>query len=328
MIGLREASIVGLALLIDGIGGDPPNRFHPVAWMGTAIAWAKAKAPRRGNGRRFLYGLLLIIVGGTIVVGLGVLIERASLLTTNASQVVDNAAWWLALGIQAMTLKICFGARSLAAAARAVADALHQGDLAMARQQVAYHLVSRNVTELNAPELSAATIESVAENLSDSVVAPLFFFAVAGLPGAMLYRFVNTCDAMLGYRTAELEWLGKASARADDFLNLIPARLTAALVLFATLPSVEQFALGVRIWWRDAWLTASPNAGHPMSAAAGVLGVMLEKKHHYRLGEGLPLPDVCTIGRMLALFGRCVLLAALLAGAAVALKPYLLASLI
>ena len=323
MIDLLGACSVGLALLIDCIGGDPPNRIHPVAWMGNAIACAKAKAPRGGNGRRFAYGLLLIMLGGTIVIGIGTLIERVSLAkNTDTSRLVSNAAWCVALVVQAMTLKICIGARSLATAARSVAGALDQGDLAVARQRVAYHLVSRDVTQLNAAELSAATIQSVAENLSDAVVAPLFYYAIAGLPGALLYRFVNTCDAMLGYRTSELEWLGKASARADDLLNLIPARLTAALVCFAALPSVQRFVLGVRIWWRDARLTASPNAGHPMSAAAGVLGVMLEKRHHYRLGDGLPVPDVSTIGQMLGLFRRCVMLATLLAGAAVALRPF------
>jgi adenosylcobinamide-phosphate synthase len=174
---------------------------------------------------------------------------------------------------------------------------LDAGDIPLARQQVAFHLVSRDVSSLEASDLSAATIESVAENSSDSIVAPLLYFAIAGLPGALVYRFVNTCDAMLGYRTNELEWFGKSAARFDDLLNLLPSRLTAAIMLLAG--ACWGTASGVRraclVWWRDHTLTASPNAGHPMSAAAGVLGVQLEKQGHYRLGADLPRPSASTI---------------------------------
>lgn len=325
---LFGACIVGVALLIDRIAGDPPNRFHPVAWMGTAIAWAKAAAnattSKHRHGWRFTYGTMVVMAGGAISIGLGLQVESACYVTTNTGHVADLTAC-LSIFLQALALKMCFGARSLATAARSVASALVAGDLALARQQLARHLVSRDVSRLNRAEVSAATIESVAENSSDSVVAPLFFYVIAGLPGAFLYRFLNTCDAMLGYRTEELEWFGKASARADDLLNLVPARLTAGLLLLAALPSTERFASGFHIWRRDARLTASPNAGHPMSAAAGALGVMLEKKHHYCLGDGLPLPDVKVIGHMLDLFWRCVMLAALLAIAAIVFKSYLLA---
>lgn len=332
MMNLEGACIVALAFLIDWIIGDPPNRYHPVAWMGTAIAWAKRRAlsttPRHRKRRRFLHGLLLVLIGGAIVFGVGILIERACAVIIDRDYALGSFPGYWIIMIQAWVLKSCFGGRSLAAAAHSVAGALRQGDVAEARHRVAYHLVSRDVSKLNEAELSAATIESVAENTSDSVVAPLLYYAIAGLPGALLYRFVNTCDAMLGYRTKELEWFGKASARADDLLNLIPARITAGLIFLATFPSVQRCVRSVRVWWRDARLTASPNAGHPMSAAAGALGVMLEKKHHYRLGEGLPMPDELTIHRMLGLFRRCVLLAALLACVAVALKPLFFARLI
>lgn len=280
-------TVLGLAFAIDVLLGDPPNRFHPVAWMGNVIAQARRFSPQRGNIKRFIYGGLFLAIGFTTVGLIGWAIDRGGAKMPLAVAVV----------VQALVLKSTFSVRSLSRAARAVAEPLHRDDLAAARYQVSYHLVSRDVSQLDAAELSAATIESIAENTSDSVVAPLFFFAVAGLPGALVYRFVNTCDAMWGYRTPELEWLGKTSARLDDLLNLVPARMTAIVMIICGGLYHRRLGAAFGIWRRDRALTASPNAGHPMSATAGVLGVSLEKKGHYLLGAGLRLPDVNDIDR-------------------------------
>lgn len=283
--------VLGLAFAIDVMLGDPPNRFHPVAWTGNAIARARRLAPQQGNIKRFIYGGLFLAIGVTTVGLIGWAIDRGCAKMPLAVAVV----------VQALVLKSTFSVRSLSRAGQAVAEPLRRDDLAAARYQVSYHLVSRDVSQLDAAEVSAATIESIAENTSDSVVAPLFFFAIVGLPGALVYRFVNTCDAMWGYRTAELEWLGKTSARLDDLLNLIPARLTAIVMIICGGLSERRLGAAFRIWRRDRALTASPNAGHPMSAAAGVLGVSLEKKGYYLLGRGLRLPDVNDIDRAVRL---------------------------
>lgn len=279
--------VLVLAFLIDVVVGDPPNRFHPVAWMGSAIAWYRRSMNRGGEPRRFVAGLLLVTLGTICVAILGWLIDRGC----------QDLPSPISVMIQAMFLKCAFSARALSRAASSVANALDAGDIPMARQQVAYHLVSRDVSTLDASDLSAATIESVAENASDSIVAPLLFFAIAGLPGAFVYRFANTCDAMLGYHTKELEWFGKPAARFDDVLNLLPARLTALLIIAGgiCLGKTKGLRRACHVWWRDHTLTASPNAGHPMSAAAGVLGVQLEKQGHYRLGAELPRPTSSTI---------------------------------
>ncbi len=132
------------------------------------------------------------------------------------------------------------------------------------------------------------------------MVAPFFYFVLAGLPGALAYRFLNTADAMLGYRGPTREWLGKAPARADDAANLIPARLAAALLVLAAACLGEDARGAFGIWRQDAGKTASPNAGHPMSAMAamaGALGVELEKAGPYKLGEGLALSGPSDIGR-------------------------------
>ena len=146
-------------------------------------------------------------------------------------------------------------------------------------------LVSRDPSQLSPELAAAATVESVSENMADSIVGPLLFFALFGLPGAVVYRAVNTLDSMVGYR-GEYEFLGKASARLDDLLNLIPARLTGLLLVLSSLFLPGQRAAEAwRVMWRDHSRTQSPNAGWPMSGMAGALGVELEKVGHYRLGD-------------------------------------------
>src|SRR5262249_17435431 len=145
-------------------------------------------------------------------------------------------------------------------------------------------LCSRNPAALDAPQLIAATVESVAENTSDSVIAPLCFYALLGVPGAIFYRAVNTLDAMVAYR-GRYDDLSKASARPDDALNLVPARLTALLLLAAGALTRKRVVRAAAVLRRDGALTASPNAGRPMAAMAGLLGVQLSKPGEYALGD-------------------------------------------
>ena len=163
-------------------------------------------------------------------------------------------------------------------------EALEAGDLAAARAGAARDLVSRDTSELDASELSGAAIQSLAENLSDSVVAPLLAYAAGGLPAAAAYRALNTADAMWGYRTPELLHRGRAAARADDVANLIPARLT-ALYIAARSP---QPRAALRIALRDHGLAPSPNGGWPMAAMAGGLGVRLAKRGSYAFNAEAP----------------------------------------
>jgi adenosylcobinamide-phosphate synthase len=145
-------------------------------------------------------------------------------------------------------------------------------------------LCSRSPDDLDAPALIAATVESIAENASDSLVAPLLFFAFFGVPGAVFYRVANTQDAMMGYH-GRLEYAGKVAARLDDLLNLVPARMTALLLLLAGALQGADVRRGLGVLLRDGARTESPNAGRPMSAMAGLLGVRLEKQGCYALGD-------------------------------------------
>jgi adenosylcobinamide-phosphate synthase len=292
-----HATLVGLlAILIDLAFGDPPNRAHPVAWMGLALA-----AGRRALGHGGPAALLLSGAGLT----LGVMAIAAG-----AGAVVATLAGTLGpvgLVLEAAALKSALSLRGLARAARSVAAALERGDLDEARARLALHLVSRPTATLVAGQVASGAIESVAENLTDALVAPVVFFLLFGLPGALAYRALNTADTMLGYREGALEYFGKVAARLDDLANLLPARL-AALAIVA--------AAGVRAptaWStmaRDHARTASPNAGWTMSAMAGALGVTFEKPSTYRLGQGRA-PDAADVERSIRLMTRAAGLALL-----------------
>jgi len=282
-----------LALLLDLVLGDPPNRYHPVAWMGAGIGVARRLAPRGGRCLPLLYGAA-VVIGGTVVVGIiGIVVEKILKL-------LPLPWYWLA---EACVFKTTFACRGLLRAAHQVQAALASGALDHARQLVSWHLVSRDTALLTPSQVAAATVESVAENASDGIIAPLLFYALGGLPAALVYRFINTADAMLGYRDPEREWLGKVPARLDDLVNLVPARLTAGFILLATRLLGGPTQRAWTVWWRDARQTASPNAGRPMSVMAGALGVELEKVGHYCLGAGQALPaaqDIPAAVRLLA----------------------------
>jgi adenosylcobinamide-phosphate synthase len=288
-----------LALVIDRVLGEPPTRWHPVAWMGSAIAAALRRAPRDGRLGPLAWGALITAGGVLAFGGLGYAVQR----------LLRRLPPLLRWPLEAALLKSTLSERSLSAAAGEVERALAAGNLPEARRLLSWHLVSRDTSALSAHRVAAATVESVAENASDGVVAPLFYYTVGGLPAALAYRFLNTADAMLGYRDAAREWLGKVPARADDAANLVPARLTAGLLILSAALLGEDAGSAWRTWRRDAGNTASPNAGHPMSVAAGALGVELEKVGYYRLAAGQPLPEANDIRRVVRLLGGTTLLA-------------------
>lgn len=273
------------AVLVDALLGDPPSRFHPVAWMGSWIGVLRRRAPRRGPLAELLYG----------AAGIGV---SATALWLAGRWVADHLQRWrLGWLVEGAVLAQLLAWRGLMQAGGAVAKSLEEGNLGEARRQLGWHLVSRDVSELDGGLVAAATIESLAENSSDSVVAPLFWYGIGGLPAALAYRFLNTADAVLGYRDTEREWLGKSAARGDDLVNLAPARLTALLIVGGAVFGGGNSGSAWRIWRRDGGKTASPNAGQVMSAAAGALEVELEKIGHYRLGAGLRKPVADDIRR-------------------------------
>src|SRR5918996_709415 len=298
---LYPTLVVLLAVGLDVAFGDPPGRLHPVAWIGRVLA-----VGRRGLCRGRPIALLL---GGTALT-LG-----AMALAAGAGAAVESLAGFLGMGgvlLEAVALKAALALRGLATAAHEVARSLERGDLDVARSALGWHLVSRPTATLDAGQVASGAVESVAENITDSLVAPVVFFLVLGLPGAFAYRALNTADTMLGYREGALEYFGKVAARLDDLVNLVPARL-AAVAIVAAAGARAPAAWSAML--RDHARTASPNAGWTMAAMAGALGVTLAKPTAYRLGEGrLPRPsDVRRSIRLMARASTLALLAILAA---------------
>jgi adenosylcobinamide-phosphate synthase len=294
---LFPVAVLAAALAIDLVFGDPPNRWHPVAWLGGVIEKARRRLAH-GPSRR------LLVNGAIVTIGIAGLAAVASLLVVRVAAELGVAG----LVLEAAALSCCFSVRGLWRAAAEVAAHLDADDMRGARVALAWHLVSRPTAELGEGEIAAAAVESVAENLTDSIVAPALMYLAFGLPGASVYRAVNTADAMLGYREGALEHFGKLAARADDLLNLIPARVAALAIVVAAAVMQAAPARALRIMWRDRRKTSSPNAGWTMAAMAGALGVRLAKRDAYVLGDG-PLPAAQDIRRSLALMAVAAALA-------------------
>ncbi len=263
-----------LAMILDAILGEPRalwNRWpHPAVLMGQAVAWVERRlnsgAARRAKG---VFAVLCLSVGAW---ALGWLL---SLLPGQVAEVILGA--------------ILIAQKSLAQHVRAVADALalSVGD---GRASVAM-IVGRDTRAMEEPDIARAAIESAAENFSDGVIAPVFWFALAGLPGLLVYKTVNTADSMIGHRTERFRAFGWAAARLDDLLNLIPARLSAVLIWLSAPRRESWFGI-----IRDARLHRSPNAGWPEAAMAQVLGVALSGPRSYN-GVKQAFPFVNPEGR-------------------------------
>ena len=280
-----NAGALLLAIVLDAAFPEPPSLFHPVVWMGKVITALERLAEGLGNGGAFLVGVFIAVAvpglfGGAAWIAVIVLYSLGDIPFLIGA---------------ALLLKTTFAVRGLAGAARETQRSMEDGEILMARYSLR-GLVSRDAADLSEPLVAAAAIESVAENTTDSFIAPWLAFALLGLPGAFAYRAVNTLDSMIGYR-GRYEYLGKASAQLDDLLNLIPARLSAGMLLVAGALSGCRVGQGWRTAFREHRRTASPNAGWTIAAMAGLLGVALEKPGHYIIGGEYSQPTATDIGR-------------------------------
>lgn len=278
------------ALALDAAFGDPPDRCHPTAWMGSALSQVWRASALGARGRRLAGAASVLSVAGAAA-------ACAALLGMGLGMLPWAAAAEAVAGV--ILLKSAVAARGMGRHAMAVHEQLSSGDIEGARAGLAA-IVKRRTADLDGGHVASGAIESVGENTVDGVTAPLFWFALAGLPGALAYRAVNTADSMMGYKTEFFRDLGWFAARADTALNWAPARLT--------VPAMAAAAALLGLDWRRCLRCAvseggsvqSRNAGYPMAAMAGALGVRLEKEGHYRLGAG-PSPDARHIPRAVGL---------------------------
>jgi adenosylcobinamide-phosphate synthase len=283
-------------LALDLTWGEPPLWAHPVVLAGRTIAALERVAPTSPRAA-MMHGALLVALPAAAAALAGAVATRP-----RPSLLRGCFAVWL--------LKTTFALRELDRAALRVELALRERRPERARVELRA-LVSRPTADLSDELIVSAAIESVAENLCDSYVAPLFWYRIGGLPAALAYRVVNTADAMVGYR-GRYEFLGKVAARLDDVLNYVPARLSAIALALAA-PLVRARPLGTLLGGAtEQARTASPNAGWPMATAAAALAVRLEKPGHYRLCSGDP-PTVGDIGRARLLLYGAALVVTLLA---------------
>ncbi|MEM8535014.1 MAG: adenosylcobinamide-phosphate synthase CbiB, partial [Chloroflexota bacterium] len=281
-----------LALMLDQLLDELPTNVHPVVLMGRWFALGERLAPER-EVARLAWGSGWLAGGMALGGALAALVPRQSLVQ----------------GALASTL---LAYRGLDRAVGEVQEALERDDLVEARRLLGWHLVSRPTDELSVAEVSAAAIESLAENLSDSVIVPLWWYLLGGLPGLVAYRVCNTADSMWGYRNERYEYLGKAAARCDDLLNFAPARLTVVLIAMAAQVTNGRGAVALRVAIRDQGRTASPNAGWPMATMAGALDTTLTKRDHYTLGDGHQTPDVVMLAEARRIVRRAILMAGMI----------------
>ena len=298
------AALTLLALLLDLMIGYPDRLVamigHPVTWMGALIGALDRRLNRESatEGARRLAGTVTVLI---LVAAVGFV-----------AFVVERALSWLPFGwvVTALPASTLLAQRSLREHVERVAGALETAGIAAARQAVS-HIVGRDVQALDQAGVARAAIESLAENFSDGVVAPAFWMAIAGLPGAATYKAVNTADSMIGFRTPRHAAFGWAAARLDDLVNLPASRLAALLIIAAAgLTKGASPAAAWRAVRRDASRHRSPNAGYPEAAMAGALGLMLAGPRAYggvmvddaMMGDGRRAADAADIRAALALY--------------------------
>ncbi len=283
-VGALLALALALAWALDAVLGEPRNAWHPVAWFGRLMGPVGQRLVALPPRAAFIGGALAWCAVAVVLGPAGAALQAWAL----------GLQALLAVPLLALALKPCFAWRQLrdevAAVEAALAESLDAGRARLGR------IVSRDVSTLDADEVRESAIETLAENLNDSVVAPLLWFALLGLPGALVYRAANTLDAMWGYR-GRWEWAGKWPARADDVLSWLPARVTALLLLPFGFDPMRQLA-------EEVGRTPSPNGGWPMAAMALRLDVRLRKPGVYALNDLAPSPGPGEVAAAVAVAAR------------------------
>src|SRR5665648_462917 len=267
--------IFTLALLIDLILGEYPDRIHPTIGIGKLIIYLKKKAkspnPRVEKTNGVLMALFIMLV---VALPVFALLLWLRLSFGSIPYIIAGA----------ILFKATFAIRGMGQYTKPIAAALKKNDLAGARKWLPY-IVRRDPNSLNERQIISAAVESIAESTTDGITAPLFFYALFGVPCAFAYRVINTLDSRVGYKNAEFKNIGWFSAKMDTITNYIPARVTAYLMVVAAFILREDWRESSRILQRDKHKTASPNAGFTISAMAGALNIQLEKQGCYILGD-------------------------------------------
>jgi len=277
---LESIIVIGLAISLDLVIGDPKNRYHPTAWIGNLIGIITTRIKNKNQNLEKFGGIFIVLVP--------VSVSTAILLSLQYSIDFINIEFLSILvsiisGI--ILFKFTIAIKGMERHALAVLDAVEKNDLNKARTNLSM-IVKRNTKNLDKNHILSGTLESLSENIVDGITGPMFYFAIFGLPGAFAYRIVNTVDSMVGYKTQMFKNLGWFGANCDNILNYIPSRLTGLTIVLGSMLLGHDWKNCYEIFKRDGKKTDSPNAGYPMAAFAGALGTKFEKLEHYSLGTG------------------------------------------
>jgi adenosylcobinamide-phosphate synthase len=273
------------ALALDFAFGDPKNKIHPTAWIGSLIARLVPFAKTPNPTAEKIGGVFVTL----IVTGLvAALLLSFDFLTKNLTDAISTI---IIILIGSLLLKTTIAIKGLERHGTLVMDALSKNNLEEARARLSM-LVKRNTKDLDRNHVVSGVIESTSENIVDGITGPLFYFGLFGLVGAFVYRTVNTIDSMIGYKNQLFENVGWFGANCDKVLNYLPARITGYVMILAAVLVGADWKNSLQTLRRDGRKTSSPNAGYPMAAMAGALRTRFEKIDHYVLGNGTTEMDI------------------------------------
>lgn len=267
---VAHLAAIALGFLLDRLIGDPPDWPHPVRWIGSLI---HSLTRRLNRGRQtFRNGFIM----------LGAVLLTVSLLSFGLVYLAFSFHWSIGIAVEAVLIAWGLSQRSLKQAAEDVHQPLIQRDFPLARQKLSW-IVGRDTAHLDESEITRGVVETVSENTSDGVTAPLFWAFLFGAPGLWFYKAVNTCDSMVGYKNEEFSRFGYASAKLDDLLNFVPSRITGFLILILTKNERSlTFRQRLMEWLRDAKMHPSPNSGYLEAATAIQMGIELGGTNTYK----------------------------------------------
>ena len=277
---LESIVVIGLAILLDLTFGDPKTRYHPTAWIGNLIGIITTRMKNENYILEKFGGIFIVLIPVCIsVIVLSSLNFSIDLINVESLSILISIISGIVL------FKMTIAIKGMEKHALAVLDSIQKNNLDQARTNLSM-IVKRNTKNLDKNHILSGTLESLSENIVDGITGPMFYFAIFGLPGAFVYRIINTVDSMVGYKTQMFKNLGWFGANCDNILNYIPSRLTGLTIVLGSMLLGHDWKNCYEIFKRDGKKTDSPNAGYPMAAFAGALGTKFEKLEHYSLGTG------------------------------------------
>lgn len=272
--------VVTFAIILDLIFGDPKNKFHPTSWIGTITAkfvpFARNKYPILEKVGGIILVILVVVIIETFLVFFYIGIQNIT---------IDIVGTIISIIVSTILLKTTIAIHGMEKHARVIMNSLEKNDIDRARTHLS-GIVKRNTKNLDKNHILSGTLESISENTVDGITGPLFYFAFFGVPGAFLYRIINTIDSMIGYKNDIFRNIGWFGAYCDTLLNYLPARITSLFMVLAAMILRNDWRNSYQIMKRDGKNTYSINAGYPMAALAGALGTRFEKINHYSVGDG------------------------------------------